>query len=432
MFGVIASVILAAGLAGGAAWFASNNPEARQFIDKASNTVHIQFPIGSIGQSSSHQQNASQAPHQTNATATTPVNKPIIQMPNPAAPSIKIVDYQIFSHYASFVTVSNSGTEPVVLHTVTLGQFNSTAGELVLKPGQQQKIALSALPGTVGSSYVLKVTASGTSSGKTTSVSEIVSLLEPVSRLGIVNPSLTLAHAQYPHLSLTVVNNGMDTITLSNVSLVRPIPSSLWQSGGNPVTIGPNGSASLSFQLDSYDYLNATKRVSSDGTAITYIFPASGTLEPVQVGGRSSSGHDVTASVRVPFVNGYQQVVNVANTVIDIQKATINVHVFSGGGTTATLTFKNNSTHAVVIKSITIGGMNTPPSGWSMPQNFVINISATYTVTITNPPGISAPDIGSWKMVTATGEVFTGSALDNGSAGGNFVSASTLAPVTSD
>ena len=416
----IVAIIVAVVIAGGTALMATHGQEAQQIFQKMAGAAQQQI---SATISPSNATKITQAPQSNQTNLVVNSSKTV----EPAV-ALLITDAQLYSHVPSHVTVKNNGTDSIVVHQVSYGQYSVLTGDLVLPAGKQQQINLTGIALSSGSSYVLEVSGKGVTNNKPITASQIFSLQEPVTKLEIVNASIYIAKAQYPTLSLVMHNSGMDSISVTGMALEKPISSQLWGHGQKMITLAQNETVALNIQLDAYDYMNSTVQQSQDGT-ITYFLPKTGALQTLQTTGQSSTRHSVTVSTAVPVKNDYKLSVQVSTATIKIENVVMKVNPATGHSTVS-LTFRNNSTHPVVLRSIAIGGANVAVSHWSIPANFVINISTTNTLTLTDPLGVGKSNIGSWQIITATGQFYSGSSIDSGTTEGVVVYATTIAQVT--
>jgi hypothetical protein len=98
---------------------------------------------------------------------------------------------------------------------------------------------------------------------------------EPLSKLEALYSQINIMNGGgNPTLQLTLRNSGMDTISVSGIKCGKPIPSSLWASDGQTISLQPNEEKILNIQFDSLDYVGV-KHQNPDGT-VTYVLPQAG------------------------------------------------------------------------------------------------------------------------------------------------------------
>ena len=418
----VVAIILAAVVAGGTALVATHGKETQQFIQKMAGTAQQQLTT-TVFPPSSPSTNATKVsqPPQSNQS------KLIVNNSSSLTTSLLIESAQLYVHLPSHVTIKNNGTDSILVHQVSYGQYSVLTGDFILPAGKQEQINMTGITLNSGSSYILEVSGKGAKTGNAVLASQIIGLQEPLTKIEIVNASIYIAKVQYPTLSMTLHNAGMDSISIKGIKLGKQISSELWAHGNKAITLLPNETTALNLQLDSYDYMNDTVQQAQGMT--TYILPTTGSSTTIQIVGQSSTGHSVSVSASVPVKNDYKPVVQIATATIKIENVMIKVNP-TNGHSTVTMTFRNNSTHPVVLRSVSFSGANVPVTHWSIPGNFVINISTTNTLSLTDPASISMSDIGHWVIITATGQFYSGSEIDNGTTEGTMVYSNTIAQVT--
>jgi hypothetical protein len=321
--------------------------------------------------------------------------------------TLSIVDSQMYYHAASHVIVKNTGSDAVLLQSVSYGQNTSPTVGITLQPGEQQQISLTQVTGTIGSRYMVQV--QGTSNGKVVTAQTSAALKEPISKLETTYSQINIINGGgNPTLQLTLLNSGMNAISITGIKCGKPIPTSLWATAGQSVQLPPNEEKTLNIQFDSLDYLGA-KHQNPDGT-VTYLLPQAGWTKDVTVTGVNSLGNTISIVVVVPVTVSTVQTAPEVAAGIRISISDAAIHIDKSGSYTVSFTIKNNSTSDMVIYSFKVKGVELPGS-----RGLNMIAGTTFAVKAITSGGITSSDIGSSVDVAILGQVLA-SDSQNGAA----------------
>ena len=355
--------------------------------------------------------------------------EPISLSPSPssgqgaAIGTLSIVDARMYYHAPSYVTVKNTGTDQVVLQHISYGQNSSPTGDLLLQPGEQQQVTLTQITGAIGSSYLLQVQGTSVSTGKMVTAQISAIFREPLSKLEATYSQINIINGGgNPTLQLTLRNPGMDTISISGIICGKPIPTNLWSSDGQSVTLQSNEEKTLNIQFDSLDYVGV-KHQNPDGT-ITYLLPQAGWTKDVTVTGVNSLGHTLSIVVVAPVAVSTVQKNSDAPTGIRIWITDAIIQIDNSDRYTVSFTVRNNSTSNIVLNSLEVKGVIIPLS-----DAFTMQAGSTVSVKSTTSGGISSSDVGSSVDVIVRGQVSGGDSQDGTE--GTLVYATASAPILS-
>ena len=220
---------------------------------------------------------------------------------------LTIIDSSMYYHAPSIVTVKNSGTDEILLQRISYGQTNLPGPDDRLQPGEQLQLTFPQINGAIGSRYNLQIQGVSVTAGKLVTAQATAVLREPASKMEVTYSLIDMIDGGgYPILKLTILNSGMDMISIVGIECEKPIPVRLWADDGQRLLLQPSEERTLDIQLDSMDYIG-TKRVSADGT-VSYLLPQAGSTKLISIDGENSLGRPVSTIVAAPVAVSQVQV----------------------------------------------------------------------------------------------------------------------------
>ena len=313
--------------------------------------------------------------------------------------SLTITDFDMYYRSQSYVSVKNSGQEEILLQSVSYGGTQQSIPNLLVRPGEEQRITLSSVTGSPGSTYPLVVKGSTVTGDRQVTAQAAAILMEPESRLEATSSGIEITGSSAA-VKLTLKNSGMDVITVHQISVEKPIPSSSWAGTEKKINLSPGELRELSIQLDSLSYLGISDQYLGAGMV------RPGLVKHVTVQGENSLGRLVAATVTAAVSTSKVEVIpgpqgdGAGLTGIRLPMTSAAIKLDAGGNHAISIVVVNSLPSDVVTDSLSVNGVEIP--GWT---GMTILAGATLTSNVTTNKDIPNSDIGATAEIVLRGQI---------------------------
>ena len=141
---------------------------------------------------------ANQLPNNFNIPQDIPKDTPPDPITPPPSPiGIRIIEAQIHVGGPSHLTIENIGNEPLMVHTIALGEEWVWTEEFYLPGRDRDKITLPNVTGTAGSAYLLQINGTTTTTKEQVSAQASIKLQDPVETSEALPPDSTVIYHYY-------------------------------------------------------------------------------------------------------------------------------------------------------------------------------------------------------------------------------------------